>query len=74
MKSVAFARRTNPDGSQTSSCPECFKVVATAGSEIILETVEHLHSCSFSKLSDSVIPGYLTITERVLMFLEAHNA
>jgi hypothetical protein len=27
-----------------------------------------------SGLSDSVLPGYLTLTERVLVFLEGHNA
>jgi hypothetical protein len=74
MKSVAFARRINPDGSQTSSCPRCQNVVASAAAEIILDAAEHLHICNLSKLSDSVLPGYLTLTERVLMFLKVHNA
>jgi hypothetical protein len=74
MPSVAFVRRINPDGSQTSSCPECQKAVATAAAEIVLEAAENLHNCNLSPLSDFALPGYLTFTERVLMFLEVHNA
>ena len=74
MSSVAFVRRINPDSSQTSSCLECLNVVATAASEIVLEAAENLHVCNLSDLSDSVLPGYLTLTERVLVFLEGHNA
>jgi hypothetical protein len=74
MPSVAFVRRINPDGSQTSSCPECQKVVATAAAEMILEAAEKLHICGLTALSDFVLPGYLTLTERVLMFLEVRKA
>lgn len=73
MPSVAFVRRINPDGSQTSSCPKCQKVVTAAAAEIVLEAAEHLHSCNLSELSDSMLPGYLTLTERVLVFLDGHN-
>jgi hypothetical protein len=73
MTSDPFVRRINPDGTQTSSCPKCFKEVATTAKEIILEAAEHLHFCNYSKVSDSVIPGYMTLTERVLMFLEMHS-
>jgi hypothetical protein len=74
MHSVAFIRRINPDGNQTLSCPKCLNVIATTTVEIVLEPAEHLHFCNFSKLSDSVIPGNMTLTERVLMFLEVHNS
>jgi hypothetical protein len=72
MFPVAFVRRPNPDGSQTSSCPKCQNVVTIATAEIIIEAAEHLHLCSPYDLSDSVLPGYLTLTERVLMFLDVH--
>lgn len=74
MHSVAFMRRINPDGGQTSSCPQCHGVVTTAASEILLEAAENLHICTLSALSDSLLPGYLTLTERVLVFLEGHHA
>jgi hypothetical protein len=74
VHSVAFMRRINPDGNLTSSCPECLNVVATGATEIVLDVAEHLHICNFLKLSDSVPPSYLTLTERVLMFLNVHNA
>jgi hypothetical protein len=74
MHPVAFVCRISPDGTQTSSCPKCLNVVATTAVEIVLEAAEHLHICNFSELNDSVIPGFMTLTERVLMFLEVHNA
>jgi len=74
MNSVAFVRRINPDGSQTSSCPECLNIVATVSADLALEVAENLHICNFLRLSDSVPPGHLTLTERVLMFLKVHNA
>src|ERR1700691_234958 len=52
MKSVAFVRRINPDGSQVSSCPQCMNVVAAGAAEIVLEAAEHLHICNFSDLND----------------------
>jgi hypothetical protein len=73
MRSVPFSRRISPDGTQTSSCPECYKEVATTASEIILEAAEHPHFCNCSKVSYSLIPGYMTLTERVLMFLEMRS-
>lgn len=32
--------------------------------------VANLHVYPLSKLNDSALPGYLTLTQRVLMFLE----
>lgn len=74
MESVAFVRRINPDGNQASSCPKCQSVITTASAEIVLEAAEILHICDPSALGDSVLPGYLTLTERVLVFLEGHQA
>ena len=74
MQSVVFVRRINPDGSQTSSCQGCLDVVATAVAERALKAAENLHVCNFSELSDSVLSGYMTLTERVLMFLKVHDA
>jgi hypothetical protein len=74
MHSVAFVRRINPDGSQTSSCPKCQNVITTAAAEIVLEAAEDLHICDLSALSDSLLSGYRTLTERVLMFLEGHSS
>jgi hypothetical protein len=72
MPSVTFIRRINPDGSQTSFCEECENVVTTAANEIVLEAAENLHICNLSKLSDSMLPGYLTLAERVMLFLDVH--
>jgi hypothetical protein len=74
MHSVAFVRRINPDSSQTSSCPQCLKVVATAATEIVLDMAEHFHICNPCEPSDSAIRDCVTLTERVLTFLEAHRA
>jgi len=70
MPSLAFVRRINPDGSQTSCCEHCENVVTTASAEIVIQAAETLHICNRSKLSDAMLPGYLTLTERVLAFLD----
>jgi hypothetical protein len=74
MHSVAFIRRSNPDGSQTTSCPKCLDVVATASAGLILEAAENLHICNPSALSDSVSTRNMTLIERVMMFLKVRNA
>jgi hypothetical protein len=74
MHSVAFVRQINPDGSQISLCPKCKTVVTTTAAEVVLEAAEHLHICNPSEFSDSLLPRYTTLTERVLMFLEGHFA
>jgi hypothetical protein len=74
MTSVAFVRRFNPDGSQISSCSKCQTVVATTAAEIVLEAAENLHICHLPEFVDSLLPPYITLTERVLMFLDARNA
>jgi hypothetical protein len=68
MDSVAFVRRINPDGSRTSSCAKCQTTVAATFSVAVIEAAENRHTCTLSKLSDSV----LTLTERVQMFFEEH--
>ena len=72
MHSVAFERRINPDGTQTSSCPRCQNIITTAAAERELAAAENLHTCSFAELSDAVLSSYLTLTQRVLMFLEGY--
>ena len=71
MPSLGFVRRINPDGSQTSCCENCQKVVTTVAAQTVLAAAENLHICDLSKLSDVVLPGYLTLTERVLVFLDS---
>jgi hypothetical protein len=73
MLSVAFVRRTNQDGTQTSSCSKCQNIVTTAAVERDLVAAENLHICYFPELSDSVLSSYLTLTQRVLIFLEGHS-
>lgn len=74
MTSDAFEHRSYPDGTRNSFCPKCRKKVAVGITESDLKVLEMHHICNFSGLSDSVIPGYVTLTERVLVFLEGHNA
>jgi hypothetical protein len=73
MRSVPFVRWINADSTQTSFCAECFKEVGTTSSEIILEAAEHDHYSNCSELSDPVMRGYTTLTDRVLTFLEVHS-
>ncbi|HUB28974.1 MAG TPA: hypothetical protein VL967_04725 [Terracidiphilus sp.] len=73
MPPVAFVRRINPDGSQTSHCSECLRLVATASTEVVLDVAEHLHICSPSD-GEGAARDCVTLTERVLTFLEGHSA
>jgi hypothetical protein len=70
--SVAFVRRINPDGSQTSCCQKCHSVVATTSAKMVLDAAENFHICHLSEFIDSLLPPYVTLTERVLMFLDGH--
>jgi hypothetical protein len=70
MTSVfAFVRRCNPDGTTVTS----FQNVATI-SEGGLEVGENLHLRTSSEEICPVTPkGYLTLTERVLRFVDAYD-
>jgi hypothetical protein len=74
MPSVAFVRRINPDGSQTSHCSQCLNVVAIAATEVVLDMAEYLHICNPVELGDAAARDCVTLTERVLTFLEGHSA
>ena len=70
---VAFLRRCNPGGTRVTSFLNCLKVVAT-NSESGLEVGENLHLLKSSEEICPVTPkGYLTLTERVLNFVDAYD-
>jgi hypothetical protein len=70
---VAFVCRCNPDGTRVTSFLKCLKVIATiTGSG--LETGENLLLRTSSGEIFPVTPkGYLTLTERVLKFVDAYG-
>ena len=69
----AFVRRYNRDGTRVTSCLNCLKVVATV-KEGGLEVGENLHLCTSSEEFGPVTSmGYLTLTERVLQFVDGYG-
>jgi hypothetical protein len=48
--------------------------MATESVKTVLEAPERFDLCDLPKLNTSVLPGYLTLTERVLVFLEGYSA
>jgi len=74
MASLALFRRNNSDGTQASSPPTCQNLITEAPVKLVLEAAESRDTCDIPKLSASVLPRYLTLTERVLVFLEGRNA
>ena len=71
MASAALVQLNSPDGSGTSSRPIRQDLLATAPMGVAVQAAEGHH---LPKLSTSALPGYLTLTERVLAFLEKNNA
>ena len=70
---VAFVRQCNPDGTRVTSCLNCLRVVATT-TESGLEVGKNLHLRTSSEEICPVTPkGYLTLTERVLRFVDAYD-
>lgn len=71
MASAALVHRDQPDGSRTSSRPVRQDLLATAPMGVALQAAEGHHP---PKLTTSALHGYLTLTDRVLAFLEENNA
>ena len=70
---VAFVSRYNRDGTRVTSCLNCLKDVVTV-QEGGLDVGENLHLCTSSEEFGPVTSnGFLTLTERVLQFVDGYG-